>query len=73
MTLDFPRWLSIEPQDLASGHRVGITVVRDMPALAQQMAADIVDIIRAARDAGRHPTLIIPVGPWISSPFWRNW
>lgn len=63
MTFDFPPWLSIEPQDLSRGHRVGITVVPDMPALAQRMAADMVDVIRAARDAGRHPTLIIPVGP----------
>jgi glucosamine-6-phosphate deaminase len=55
--------LSIEPQDLARGHRVGITVVPDMPALAQQMAGDMAGVIRSAQASGRRPTLIIPVGP----------
>jgi glucosamine-6-phosphate deaminase len=60
---DFPPWLSIEPQDLARGHRVGITVVSDMPALARQMAADMAAVVRSVQSVGRRPTLIIPVGP----------
>ena len=63
MSFDLPAWLNIAPQDLGRGHRVGITVVPDLPALAQMMAADMAGAVRSARAAGRRPTLIIPVGP----------
>jgi glucosamine-6-phosphate deaminase len=63
MPFEMPAWLNVEPQDLGRGHCVGITVVPDMPALAQRMAADMAGVIRSVHAARRRPTLIIPVGP----------
>jgi glucosamine-6-phosphate deaminase len=63
MSALFPDYLSIPADRLATGHSVSLHVVPDSKALAHTMARDIADVIRAAHQAGRKPTLIIPVGP----------
>ena len=59
----FPEYLSIPASDLDQGHDVTLSVVADMAALAEAMAADMAGVIRQAEESGRSATLIIPVGP----------
>lgn len=59
----FPDYLSVPADRLAEGHSVSMRVVPDMEALAHMMARDMAEVIRTATQAGRQPTLIIPVGP----------
>lgn len=63
MSANFPDWLSISAADLGRGSGVTVRMVEDAAALAMVMADDIMAVIRAARGAGRAPTLILPVGP----------
>lgn len=58
-----PDYLKIPPEELGHGQSVAIHIVRDAAALAEEMAADIADEIRAAAEAGHPSTLIVPVGP----------
>lgn len=58
-----PDYLKILPEELGRGQSVAVHVVPDAVALAEEMAADIADEIRAAAEAGRTATLIVPVGP----------
>jgi glucosamine-6-phosphate deaminase len=59
----FPDYLTIPAARLSEGDSVSLRVVPDMQALAHAMARDMADVIRTASQAGRRPTLIIPVGP----------
>jgi glucosamine-6-phosphate deaminase len=59
----FPDYLRIPADRLSEGHTVSLRVVPDMQALAHAMARDMADLIQTASQAGRRPTLIIPVGP----------
>jgi glucosamine-6-phosphate deaminase len=63
MSADFPEYLNIRAERLGEGHSVSLRVVPDSQILAQTMAHDIGDVIRALTQAGRRPTLILPVGP----------
>ena len=55
----FPEYLSIPASELSQGHDVKLSVVADMAALAETMAAEMAKVIRQAERA----TLIVPVGP----------
>lgn len=63
MPPELPPYLTIPRDALARGHSVHVTIAADAAALARRMAADMADAIRTAQSAGRHPTLIVPVGP----------
>jgi glucosamine-6-phosphate deaminase len=63
MTARFPDYLQRAADELHRGHHVALSIVPDPAALARRMAQDILAAIRAASDAGRAATLIIPVGP----------
>lgn len=59
----FPDYLTIPADRLSAGHTVSVRVLPDMEGLAHAMARDMAEVIRSASQAGRRPTLIIPVGP----------
>lgn len=63
MTSQFPDYLRIPSDALADHHSVRVRVVEDAETLAEAMAAEMLAILREAQDAGRSPTLIVPVGP----------
>ncbi|HJT32936.1 MAG TPA: glucosamine-6-phosphate isomerase, partial [Pirellulales bacterium] len=58
-----PDYLKIPADELGHGHCVSVQIVPDAARLAEQMAADIADEIRAAAETGLPSTLIVPVGP----------
>ncbi|HEY7427117.1 MAG TPA: glucosamine-6-phosphate isomerase [Gemmataceae bacterium] len=58
-----PDYLAIGPEHLGKGQPVKIRILKDMTTLADDMARAMLDCIRQARDEGRRPTLIVPVGP----------
>lgn len=58
-----PDYLKIPPHELGRGQNVSVKIVPDGAALAEDMAAAMVDEIRAAAYSGRTATLIVPVGP----------
>lgn len=62
MTL-LPDYLKIGAAELGRGTDVKLTVVRDMAAIGQAMATDMLGEVLRARAEGRHATLIVPVGP----------
>lgn len=63
MTTLFPDYLKISRDMLAKETTVKLTVVKDMPDVAQQMAAAMLRVIEAAKQRGQPATLIVPVGP----------
>ncbi len=63
MTTEFPDYLKIERDVLAKETTVKLSVVKDMPDIAQQMAEDMLGVIKAVKKKGRSATLIVPVGP----------
>lgn len=63
MSTQFPDYLHVTPDELANGTNVKFSVVKDMPAVAEHMAQAMLSVIERAREAGRQPTLIVPVGP----------
>jgi glucosamine-6-phosphate deaminase len=58
-----PDYLAIGPEHLGKDQPVKIRILKDMTALADDMARAMLDCISQARDEGRRPTLIVPVGP----------
>lgn len=58
-----PEYLHVPADQLGRGHSVAVRVVPDPQALAQAMARDMAEVIRSLTQAGRQPTLIVPVGP----------
>lgn len=58
-----PDYLQIPAAELGRGTSVKITVVKDMAAIGQAMAADMLAEITLAKAAGRSAMLIVPVGP----------
>jgi glucosamine-6-phosphate deaminase len=58
-----PDYLAIGPEHLGKGQPVKIRILKDMTALADDMARAMLDCIRQVRDEDRRPTLIVPVGP----------
>ncbi|QGQ24055.1 glucosamine-6-phosphate isomerase [Gimesia benthica] len=63
MSTQFPDYLQVTPDEIAQGTNVKFSVVKDMPAVAEHMAHAMLNVIERAREAGRQPTLIVPVGP----------
>lgn len=63
MSAQFPDYLQVSPKELAQGTNVKFSVVKDKPAVAEHMAQAMLSVIERAREAGRQPTLIVPVGP----------
>ena len=63
MSAQFPDYLQVTPDEIAQGTNVKFSVVKDMPAVAEHMAHAMLNVIERAREAGRQPTLIVPVGP----------
>lgn len=63
MSAQFPDYLQVTPDEIAQGTNVKFSVVKDMPAVAEHMAHAMLSVIERAREAGRQPTLIVPVGP----------
>lgn len=58
-----PEYLSVSRDALGEGQPVGVSTVEDREALAERMAAEILDEIHRAAAEGRAATLILPVGP----------
>jgi glucosamine-6-phosphate deaminase len=58
-----PEYLAVPARELGRGTSVKIVVKKDMTALGQAMAADMLEEIERARQEGRNATLIVPVGP----------
>lgn len=58
-----PAHLNVSADELGRGTPVVVRVLGDMASVALDLAENIRDEIRAANDAGRPLTLIIPVGP----------
>ncbi len=63
MTDLFPEYLSVSREELGRGQPVGVRIVGDAQSLAKDFAETILAEIASARQAGRRPTLIVPVGP----------
>lgn len=63
MPTQFPDYLKITRENLAKDTAVNLTIVKDMPDVAQHMATAILGIIEAAKQKGHPATLIVPVGP----------
>lgn len=63
MTTQFPDYLKISRNDLAKETTVKLSIVKDMPDIAQHMAKSILRVIEAAEQKGHPATLIVPVGP----------
>ncbi|WP_417379372.1 glucosamine-6-phosphate isomerase [Gimesia sp.] len=63
MTTHFPDYLKISRNELATGTSVKLSVVKDMPDIAQHMAKTMLQIIDSAEVKGKPATLIVPVGP----------
>lgn len=58
-----PDYLAIGRDDLGRGGPVRVRIVADAAALAETMADEMLELIRAGQQAGRPATLIVPVGP----------
>ena len=58
-----PDYLTIPRAGLGTGTPVRVQVCADADALAEAMAAAMLDEIRTAARAGRAATLVVPVGP----------
>tara|TARA_R110002095_G_scaffold216568_1_gene214630 strand:- start:9711 stop:10559 length:849 start_codon:yes stop_codon:yes gene_type:complete len=63
MTTLFPDYLNITRDLLASETAVKLSIVKEMPDIARQMASTMLQVIESAEQAGRPATLIVPVGP----------
>jgi glucosamine-6-phosphate deaminase len=63
MSHHWPAYLDTLPALLGKGQRVRLLVLGDMASIAEQMAADMAEVVRAARGEERGATIIIPVGP----------
>lgn len=63
MTPHFPDYLDIGRNELARGTSVKFSVLKDMQDIAQHMAKAMLQIIESAKEKGKLPTLIVPVGP----------
>ncbi|MCH9653863.1 MAG: glucosamine-6-phosphate isomerase [Planctomycetes bacterium] len=63
MTTQFPDYLKISGDMLAKETTVNLSIVKDMPEIAQHMATAILQVIEAAKSKGHPATLIVPVGP----------
>lgn len=63
MTTQFPDYLKISRNMLASETSVNLSIVKDMPAIAEHMAKAILQVIETAKSKGHPATLILPVGP----------
>ena len=63
MTTQFPDYLKISRNMLAKDTTVNLSIVKDMPEIAQHMATAILQVIEAAESKGHPATLIVPVGP----------
>jgi len=58
-----PEYLRIPATELGRGTQVKIVVKKDMAAIGETMAADMLEEIQRAQRERRHATLIVPVGP----------
>jgi predicted dehydrogenase/6-phosphogluconolactonase/glucosamine-6-phosphate isomerase/deaminase len=58
-----PDYLRVPPGDLGKNHTVQVRVLTDTASIAEDMARSMLDCIQLARNEGRKPTLIVPVGP----------
>lgn len=63
MPTQFPDYLKITREELAKDTTVNLTVVKDMPDVAQHMATAMLQVIEEAKQKGHPATLIVPVGP----------
>jgi len=63
MTTQFPDYLKISRNMLATGTTVNLSILKDMPAIAEHMARAILQVIETAKSKGNPATLIVPVGP----------
>ncbi len=59
----YPDYLKVPSADLGKGTTVSVSVVKGMEAIAQAVANEMLKVVDEARNEGRKPTLIIPVGP----------
>lgn len=63
MTTQFPDYLKISRNDLAKETTVKLSIVKDLPDIAQHMAKSMLRVIEAAEQKSHPATLIVPVGP----------
>ena len=63
MTWSGPDYLSVSSERLGTGSGVKVRIGGDQQDVAHLFARSMLQEIRAAQEAGRSPTLIIPVGP----------
>ncbi len=72
MTAQFPDYLKISRDVLANETTVKLSIVKDMPDIAQHMATSMLRVIKAAEQNGHPATLIVPVGPVDQYPILAN-
>lgn len=72
MTTQFPDYLKISRDVLANETAVKLSIVKDMPDIAQHMATSMLRVIKAAEQNGHPATLIVPVGPVDQYPILAN-
>lgn len=58
-----PDYIQIPPEELGRGQPVTVRITRDAQSLAQEMAEEMIRVMRQAHLQGRGATLIVPVGP----------
>ncbi len=63
MRFSVPAYLQIPPDELGRDQPVALSVLTDMGSIARHMAEAMLREIENARENGRAPTLIVPVGP----------
>ncbi len=63
MAVRLPEYLFVEPERLGEGTPVKVRIVEDGMALARQFAEDVFHAVEAARESGKTPVMILPVGP----------
>ncbi|MAG92851.1 MAG: glucosamine-6-phosphate isomerase [Planctomycetaceae bacterium] len=63
MTFSVPKYLRIPPTELGHDQPVALSILTDMASIARHMAQAMLREIENAREEGRRPTLIVPVGP----------
>lgn len=70
--MDLPDYLKVTRSQLEKCQPVKVRIVGDMPDLARNMAATMLDTIKQIHTGGSSATLIVPVGPVDQYPVLAN-